>query len=154
LLGAGAYSLLWPTDVVSIEPETQGPALQSSPPVPSLRSDESLVAGLTNPFATGNLIGLDVLDKDAMHVGKITDLMLSRQGSVQGAIVGLSGYWVTKNYVVIPFKEFKWEYQASSDGVKAFVIERGTVPYNRRHLENLPPVGDPWITTGRGGGSH
>jgi hypothetical protein len=155
LVGAGAYSYLWPPDVISIE--TQSPAADPAtndvaPVVPNhpLKPEDALVAGVTNPFATGNLIGLDVWDVNRDRVGKITDLVLDRRGNAQGIIVGLSGYWLTKKYVVIPFKEFTWDYQASDENPKALVIERGIVPYRREHLQGLPPIGDPWVPLGHG----
>lgn len=155
LVGAGAYSYLWPLDVISIEtqPPAADPTTNVVPIVPSrpFKLDEdALVAGVTDPFATGNLIGLDVWDINKDRVGKVTDLVLDRHGSVQGVIVGLSGYWLTKKYVVIPFKEFTWDYQPSDKNPKALVIERGTVSYKREHLQALPPVGNPWVPLGRG----
>ena len=149
LAGAGVYSYIVPADVISIETQPSpvpGGDVPAATPVNRPHPfplEDLLVAGLTNPFATGNLIGLDVLDGDKKLVGTITDLVLDRHGNAQGVVVGLSGYWLTKKYVVIPFTEFTWDYEPSAANPKMLVIERGTVSYKREHLQNLPPVGDP-----------
>ncbi len=154
LVGATAYAYLWPADVISIEMQSplQGPAIDVGAPPPltmpatpghRLNPAEALVVGLSNPFATGNLIGLDVWDSNKERVGTITDLLLDHNGSAHGIVVGLSGYWLTKKYVVIPFKDFTWEYEPSSQNTP--VIAHGNVPYKRDHLQRLPPAGDPWV---------
>jgi hypothetical protein len=57
----------------------------------------------------------------------------------------LNGHWLTKKYVVIPFKDFSWDYMSASGNPKALIVERGTVPYGREQLQAAPPIGDPLV---------
>jgi PRC-barrel domain len=163
LAGAAGYSYLWPADVISIEntppagngvqPLNGGQAVPSdfAPKlsIPHLQPGDALVAGLSNPLDTGNLIGLEVWDSDRARIGTITDLVLDHHGNAHGIIVGLNGYWLTKKYVVIPFGQFSWDYEPSDQNPNAFVVARAKVPYNLEHLQGLPPIGDPWVPLNR-----
>ena len=145
LVGAGVYSYLWPEDIISIETQPPASVGPGAPVIPFKPPEDALVAGITNPFSTGNLIGLDVFDPNKNVVGKITDLVLDRHGTAQGIVVGLGGYWLTKKYVVIPFKDFSWDYMSAAGNPKALIIERGTVPYGRDELRAARPIGDPLV---------
>ena len=143
LVGAGVYARFWTAEIASVPTREFLSKPQPAPVLPTPKNglEGALVAGNPDLFAgVPNVIGLEIVDSSNAPVGKITDIILDRNGKVQSMVIALKGYWLTRKYVVIPFNDFtfKTETIASRDTNPSVVI--GTVPYALATLQALPPA--------------
>jgi PRC-barrel domain len=142
LVGAGVYARFWTADIASVPTREFLSNPQPAPPMPEKELEGTLVAGNPDLFSgVPNLFGLEIVDSGNVPVGKISDIILDRNGKVQSMVVALNGYWLTRKYVIIPFKDFtfKTETIANRD-TNPPVVTRGTVPYALATLQALPPA--------------
>jgi sporulation protein YlmC with PRC-barrel domain len=88
-----------------------------------------------------------VYDPSENKIGKVTDLMIDRNGNVVGAIIGVGGFLgAGQKDVVIPFKELK---ASTRDGKDWLVLNR-----TKDELKRAPAVnntGSPSEYQGQGG---
>jgi hypothetical protein len=142
LVGAGVYARFWTAEIASVPTREFLTKPQPAPvlPTPQNGLEGALVAGNDLFSGVPNVIGLEIVDSSNAPVGKISDIILDRNGKVQSMVIALKGYWLTRKYVVIPFNDFtfKTETVASSDTNPSVVI--GAVPYALATLEALPPA--------------
>jgi hypothetical protein len=123
--------------------------LSDPQPAPTLPTPENglegaLVAGNAGLFGVPNVIGLEIVDASNVPVGKISDIILDRNGKVQAMVIALNGYWLTRKYVVVPFKDFtffKPETIAGGYVTNPSVTTHATVAYSRASLQALQPAG-------------
>jgi sporulation protein YlmC with PRC-barrel domain len=153
LVGAAVYVLFSTAEIASVPsrefPSNPQPAPklptpsdpQSAPtlPTPENGLEGALVAGNPDLFGAPSVIGLEIVDPSNVPVGKISDIILDRNGKVQSMVIALNGYWLTRKYVVIPFKDFTFKPETIA-GTKASDITRATVPYSRANLQALQPA--------------
>jgi sporulation protein YlmC with PRC-barrel domain len=111
---------------------------------PSNRGGSSLS---TDHWLASDVYKADVYDPSENKIGKVTDLMIDRNGNVAGAIIGVGGFLgAGQKDVVIPFKELK---ASTRDGKDWLVLNR-----TKDELKRAPAVnntGSPSEYRGQGG---
>jgi sporulation protein YlmC with PRC-barrel domain len=87
----------------------------------------------TDHWLASDVYKADVYDPSDHKIGKVTDLMIDRNGNVAGAIIGVGGFLgAGQKDVVIPFKELK---ASTRDGRDWLVLNR-----TKDELKRAPAV--------------
>jgi sporulation protein YlmC with PRC-barrel domain len=87
----------------------------------------------TDHWLASDVYKADVYDPSDHKIGKVTDLMIDRNGNVAGAIIGVGGFLgAGQKDVVIPFKELK---ATTRDGKDWLVLNR-----TKDELKRAPAV--------------
>ena len=87
----------------------------------------------TDHWLASDVYKADVYDPSENKIGKVTDLMIDRNGNVAGAIIGVGGFLgVGEKDVVIPFKELK---ASIRDGKDWLILNR-----TKDELKRAPEV--------------
>jgi sporulation protein YlmC with PRC-barrel domain len=101
----------------------------------------------TDRWLASDIYKADVYDPSENKIGKVTDLMIDRNGNVAGAIIGVGGFvGAAQKNVVIPFKELK---VSTRDGKDWLVLNR-----TKDELKMAPAfnnTGSPSEYRGKGG---
>jgi sporulation protein YlmC with PRC-barrel domain len=76
----------------------------------------------TEHWLASDVYKANVYDPSENKIGKVTDLMIDRNGNITGAIIGVGGFLgVAQKDVAIPFKELK---VSTRDGKDWLVLNR------------------------------
>jgi sporulation protein YlmC with PRC-barrel domain len=85
-----------------------GLALAEAPREPSTGRSVATSSLSTDHWLASDVYKADVYDPSENKIGKVTDLMIDRNGNVAGAVIGVGGFLgAGEKDVVIPFKELK-----------------------------------------------
>jgi sporulation protein YlmC with PRC-barrel domain len=92
LVGAALISAAWCDPVLS-------QAIEQSISVPGDKQ-QSFAAG----YRTSQLVGCDVYNEDNIEIGRIDDLIVTRDGNVPYAVLSVGGFLgLDSKYVIVPF---------------------------------------------------
>jgi hypothetical protein len=66
------------------------------------------------------LIGLNIYDEKNNKIGAVDQLLVDRNGLIEGVVIGVGGFLgVDKKNVALPFKSLRWESQKAADSGNA-----------------------------------
>lgn len=69
------------------------------------------------------LVGVAVYDKDNKSVGKISDILLDKQGKVEAVVIGIGGFLgIGTKDIALPYNDVKWQTEQRT------VATNGTAP--------------------------
>jgi sporulation protein YlmC with PRC-barrel domain len=87
-----------------------------------------------NEWRAYKLIGASVTGPDNQSIGKISDLLVDQNGTVEAAVVGVGGFLgIGEKDVAIPFKNLKVTRKSNSN-----TIDNVAVSYTKDQLNSAP----------------
>ena len=90
-----------------------GPALAQSPV--SVKG-QFMTSQSSSEWLGSKLIGLNIYDEKNNKIGSIDQLLVDRNGVIEGVVIGVGGFLgVDKKDVALPFKSLRWVSQQAAN---------------------------------------
>jgi hypothetical protein len=90
-----------------------GPALAQSPV--SVKG-QFITSQSSSEWLGSKLIGLNIYDEKNNKIGSIDQLLVDRNGIIEGVVIGVGGFLgVDKKDVALPFKSLRWVSQPAAN---------------------------------------
>src|SRR5665213_1978326 len=92
-----------------------GPALAQSSAKGQFITEQS-----SSEWLGSKLIGLNVYDLQKNKIGDVDQLLVDRNGNIEGVVIGVGGFLgVDKKDVAVPFKSLRWVSQQAANRANA-----------------------------------
>lgn len=152
-IAAAAALLVTPALAQTTAPQTNAPAEQSAPAqqnapaakTESMKSETSMPNPASGQWRASKLIGVDVYNQQDEKLGEIDELILTRNGQVAGAVIGVGGFLgMGERNVMVSLDKLKFSNEgasttgAASDGDHKWYPERAILDANKDQLKQMP----------------
>jgi hypothetical protein len=125
------------------------PAFAQTTTAPQPNAPAATTQTMTKP-ATGQwraskLIGVDVYNQQNEKLGEISELIMTSNGQIAGAIIGVGGFLgMGERDVMVPLNQLRFSNEGSSttgsanDGDRKWYPERAVLNTNKDQLKQMP----------------
>ncbi|MFZ5693498.1 MAG: PRC-barrel domain-containing protein [Pseudomonadota bacterium] len=114
------------------------PATQPSAPVATTQT-------MTGQWRASKLIGVDVYNQQNEKLGEINELIMSPNGQIAGAVIGVGGFLgMGERDVMVPLNQLRFSNEGTAttgsarDGDRKWYPERAVLNANKDQLKQMP----------------
>jgi sporulation protein YlmC with PRC-barrel domain len=112
----GAGTATGQPTATQIQPVTPRAASDTTPGT-SGSANVRYITGGQNLWRASQLSGVNVYNDQNEKIGDITDVLVDRQGAVEGVIIGVGGFLgIGQRDVAVPFNELQWQMTNDTTG--------------------------------------
>lgn len=121
------------------------PALaQTTAPAPTAPAATTMNKPMTGQWRASKLIGVDVYNQQNEKLGEINELIMTSNGQVAGAVIGVGGFLgMGERDVMVPLDKLSFSNQgattgAANDGDRKWYPERAVLNATKDQLKQMP----------------
>jgi sporulation protein YlmC with PRC-barrel domain len=115
------------------------------PNAPAATTTQTMNKPATGQWRASKLIGVDVYNQQNEKLGEINELIMTSNGQIAGAVIGVGGFLgMGERDVMVPLNQLRFSNEGStttgsaSDGDRKWYPDRAVLNTNKDQLKQMP----------------